>query len=65
MQTGKTEKQMLIYSQGFRDAINYLIQMQEECSEIQDRQTLQISIELLQGEYEMFPITLEKEKSAE
>jgi hypothetical protein len=39
--------------------------MQEECSEIQDRQTLQISIELLQGEYEMFPITLEKEKSAE
>jgi hypothetical protein len=56
---------MLIYSQGFRDAINYLIHMQEECSEIQDRQTLQISIELLQGEYEMFPITLEKEKSAE
>ena len=64
MQINKTEKQMMFYSQGFRDAISYLISMQKECLETEDVQTLQVSIELLQGEYEMFPITLEKDKNA-
>lgn len=65
MQINKTEKEMLNYSKGFRDAIRYLIEMQKECSETQDIQTLQVSIELLQGEYEMFPITLEKTSNVE
>lgn len=60
MKITKTEKQMLFYSQGFRDAITYLVNIQRDCEETEDIQTLQVSIELLQGEYEMLPITLEK-----
>lgn len=56
MRNKKLKRLMEVYAEGYKDAIDYLVEMREDCDELEDRQTLDVAIELLQGEYEMFPV---------
>lgn len=41
------------WAEGFQASIDYLLQVQQSCDESADIDTLQVAIELLQGEFEV------------
>ena len=51
---------MEAYAEGYKAAIDYLTALQSDCETQEDADTLEISIELLQGEYEMLPIVRQR-----
>lgn len=53
------------FADGFLQAILYLQELQSDCDEQKDWDTLQVSIEMLQGEYEMMPIVKGQIKNVE
>jgi len=61
MRNRKLKRLMEAYAEGYKGGIDYLREMQKDCDEQDDWQTLQISIELLEGEYEMLPIVREQQ----
>jgi hypothetical protein len=52
----KVDLRMQDFAKGFYEAIVYLKGLQADCELRDDWDTLQVSIEMLQGEFEMLPV---------
>ena len=60
------DKRMMDFAEGYLAAISYLQELQRDCESVEDWDTLNVSIEMLEGEYEMLPIVrMMKDKNAE
>jgi len=53
------------FAKGFSEAIVYLQGLQVDCDRREDWLTLQVSIELLQGEYELLPVVIAEKRLRE
>jgi len=61
----KVDLRMQDFAKGFYEAIVYLKGLQADCELQDDWDTLQVSIEMLQGEFEMLPVVKDGEVNVE